>query len=64
VDGQGAYREGRLARADLVDVVQDEKQACLLRGWDFCRWLVCVASRCWDRWGNTESTVYTGMCGI
>lgn len=31
VHGQGAYRECRLARADLVDVVQDEKQAGLLR---------------------------------
>ena len=30
VDGQGAYREGRLARADLVDVVQNENQASLL----------------------------------
>lgn len=33
VHGQGGYREGGLARADLVDVVQDEEQACLLLGW-------------------------------
>ena len=37
VDGQGAYREGRLARADLVYVVQDEEQAGLLCGCARCR---------------------------
>jgi hypothetical protein len=30
VYGQRRYREGWLARADLVDVVQDEKKAGLL----------------------------------
>ena len=40
VHGQGAYRESRLARADLVDVVQDEKQAGLLRG--SARFELCV----------------------
>ncbi len=33
VYGQGGYREGWLARADLVDVVQDEEQAGLLFEW-------------------------------
>lgn len=33
VDGQRGYREGWLARADLVDVVQDEEQAGLLFEW-------------------------------
>lgn len=33
VYGQGGYREGWLARADLVDVVQDEKQTGLLFEW-------------------------------
>lgn len=30
---QGAYREGRLTRADLVDIVQDEEQAGFLFEW-------------------------------
>jgi hypothetical protein len=33
VYGQGGYREVWLARADLVDVVQDEEQAGLLFEW-------------------------------
>jgi hypothetical protein len=33
VYGQRRYREGWLARADLVDVVQDEEQAGLLFEW-------------------------------
>jgi hypothetical protein len=33
VYGQRGYREGWLARADLVDVVQDEEQAGLLFEW-------------------------------
>lgn len=31
--GQRRYREGWLARADLVDVVQDEEQTGLLFDW-------------------------------
>ena len=30
MDGQRGYRKGWLARADLVDVVQDEEQTGLL----------------------------------
>jgi hypothetical protein len=33
VYGQGGYREVWLARADLVDVVQDEEQAGFLFEW-------------------------------
>jgi hypothetical protein len=33
VYGQRGYREGWLARADLVDVVQDEEQTGLLFEW-------------------------------
>ncbi len=48
VDGQGAYREGRLARADLVDVVQDEEQAGLLCGCARCR-LSSLRRIAWNR---------------
>ena len=47
VHGQGGYRKGWLARADLVDVVQDEEQAGLLfdnKGFQPSSWLVGVAS--------------------
>jgi hypothetical protein len=44
--GEGGYRKGWLARADLVDVVQDEEETCFLlnKKWDRHRWCR-IASR-------------------